>query len=100
MNVSYQELIVADKRGRWWVVGSAWVGKGPSAVNDKSDPDASATGEKQYSAELLEMARKQRMNTDVRRNIFCILMTAEDYLEAFEHLLRLGLKAQQAIFDY
>ncbi|PSN29484.1 hypothetical protein C0J52_23722 [Blattella germanica] len=31
----------------------------------------------QYSQQLLELARKQRMNTDVRRNIFCIIMTAE-----------------------
>lgn len=28
------------------------------------------------------------MNTDVRRNIFCVLMTSEDYLDAFEKLLR------------
>ena len=26
---------------------------------------------------VLELARKQRMNTDVRRNVFCILMTSE-----------------------
>lgn len=35
------------------------------------------------------------MNTDTRRNIFCILMTAEDYLDAFEKLHRLGLKDRQ-----
>ena len=35
------------------------------------------------------------MNTDVRRNIFCILMTAEDFMEASERLLRLNLKPQQ-----
>ena len=51
--------------------------------------------ENKFSAELLELARKQRMNTDVRRNIFCVLMTAEDYIEAFDRLLRLGLKPQQ-----
>lgn len=42
----------------------------------------------QFSAKVLELARKQRMNTDVRRNIFCVLMTSEDYLDAFEKLLR------------
>lgn len=96
MNVSYEELIAADKIGRWWVVGSAWAGKGPvnAAVRDEAEVE-SGSGEKQYSTELLEMARKQRMNTDVRRNIFCILMTAEDFLESFNHLMRLGLKPQQ-----
>lgn len=30
-----------------------------------------------YDKKLLEMAKKYRMNTDTRRNIFCILFTAE-----------------------
>lgn len=42
----------------------------------------------QFSAKVLELARKQRMNTDIRKNIFCIIMTSEDYLDAFEKLLR------------
>ncbi len=37
---------------------------------------------------MLDLARKQRMNTDIRRNIFCVLMSSEDYLDAFEKLLR------------
>lgn len=32
------------------------------------------------------------MNTDDRRNAFCIIMSAEDYLDAFEKLLRLAIK--------
>lgn len=35
------------------------------------------------------------MNTDIRRDIFCVLMTAEDYLDAFEKIHHLGLKNQQ-----
>lgn len=42
----------------------------------------------QFSAKVLELARKQRMNTEVRRNIFCVIMTSEDYMDAFEKLLR------------
>lgn len=42
----------------------------------------------QFSAKVLELARKQRMNTDIRKNIFCIIMTSEDYLDAFEKILR------------
>lgn len=42
----------------------------------------------QFSAKVLELARKQRMNTEVRTNIFCVVMTSEDYLDAFEKLLR------------
>ncbi len=29
------------------------------------------------SSELLELAREQRMNTDIRKNIFCLIMTSE-----------------------
>lgn len=43
----------------------------------------------------MELARKQRMNTDIRRDIFCVLMTAEDYLDAFEKIHHLSLKNQQ-----
>ena len=42
----------------------------------------------QVSGKILELARKQRMNTDVRRNIFCTIMTSEDFLDAFEKLLK------------
>lgn len=42
----------------------------------------------QFSAKVLDLARKQRMNTEIRRNIFCVIMTSEDYLDAFEKLLR------------
>ena len=50
-----------------------------------------------FGTKILELARKQRMNTDIRKNIFCILVTAEDYLDAFEKLHHLDLKDQQEI---
>lgn len=36
----------------------------------------------------MELARKLRMNTDIRRSIFCVLMTSEDFMDAFEKLLK------------
>uniref|UniRef100_A0A0P5DIJ3 Nucleolar MIF4G domain-containing protein n=1 Tax=Daphnia magna TaxID=35525 RepID=A0A0P5DIJ3_9CRUS len=95
LNISYSELLAATNRGRWWIVGSAWMGQGPNATTPLVKPEVQNSDEPQYSAELLEMARKQRMNTEVRRNIFCILMTAEDFVEAFDRIIRLGLKNQQ-----
>lgn len=61
---------VADERGKWWVVGSAWSGK-DSAISKEQKPKT------MYSQELLSAARKQGMNTEGRQNIFCILMSAE-----------------------
>ncbi|XP_031353457.1 nucleolar MIF4G domain-containing protein 1 isoform X1 [Photinus pyralis] len=88
LNISLEDLLKADQYGKWWVVGSAWSGK----TEDKKE---AVVKQKGYSRQLLDLARKQRMNTDARRNIFCIIMSAEDYLEAFEQLLHLGLKNQQ-----
>ncbi|CAG8578533.1 11348_t:CDS:10 [Ambispora leptoticha] len=40
-------------------------------------------------------AKKQKMNTDVRRSIFIVLMNSEDFVDAFERLLKLNLKEVQ-----
>ncbi|XP_011696022.1 PREDICTED: nucleolar MIF4G domain-containing protein 1 [Wasmannia auropunctata] len=90
-NVTLEDLVEADERGKWWIVGSAWSGLKDIGKLEKNSEDK----KQRYSEDILELARKQRMNTDVRRDIFCVLMTAEDYLDAFEKLHHLGLKNQQ-----
>ncbi|XP_054266390.1 nucleolar MIF4G domain-containing protein 1 [Macrosteles quadrilineatus] len=91
LKITLEDLLKAEERGRWWIVGSAWTGVESTPTPNSATP----ASDSQYSQTVLDLARKQRMNTDTRRNIFCILVTAEDYLDAFEKLLRLGLKAQQ-----
>ncbi|XP_064188848.1 nucleolar MIF4G domain-containing protein 1 [Anguilla rostrata] len=93
LRVSLQNLLAADQVGRWWIVGSSW--SGAPMIGDHGNKQQQSSAGGQFSARVMELARKQRMNTDVRRNIFCVLMTCEDYLDAFEKLLRLGLKDQQ-----
>lgn len=44
---------------------------------------------------MLQLAASQRMNTDARKAIFCILMSGEDYIDAFEKILRLDLPGKQ-----
>ncbi|KAL7306624.1 hypothetical protein TKK_0001305 [Trichogramma kaykai] len=90
LNFSLEDLLNADEKGKWWIVGSAWSGK-----EVKKDTDKTTVKKPAYSQKLLKLAAAQRMNTDVRKNIFCILMTAEDYLDAFEKLNHLGLKDSQ-----
>lgn len=95
LNISLKDLLQADERGKWWVVGSAWAGEGPQP-STSTEPNQSDSSRSTYSSELLELARRMRMNTEDRRNIFCILMTAQDYQEAFYNMLQLGLKGRQA----
>ncbi|KAJ0022855.1 hypothetical protein NQD34_014989 [Periophthalmus magnuspinnatus] len=94
LRVSLDCLLRAEQVGRWWIVGSSWSGA-PMISNDATATTKETSNVGQFSAKVLELARKQRMNTEVRRNIFCVLMTSEDYLDAFEKLLRMGLKDKQ-----
>ena len=67
LNITYSELLAAENRGRWWIVGSAWEGQGPVAkMPSQMKLLSHNSDETEYSVELLEMARKQRMNTEVR----------------------------------
>jgi nucleolar MIF4G domain-containing protein 1 len=52
--------------------------------------------EAKFSAKLLQMARKMRMNTEARKNLFCALMSADDYLDAFERLVKVDKAAAAA----
>ncbi|KAK5849570.1 hypothetical protein PBY51_013896 [Eleginops maclovinus] len=92
LRVSLDNLLAADQVGRWWIVGSSW--SGAPMIGEQSSSTSNET-EGKFSAKVLELARKQRMNTEVRRNIFCVVMTSEDFLDAFEKLLRMGLKDKQ-----
>ncbi|XP_010883795.2 nucleolar MIF4G domain-containing protein 1 [Esox lucius] len=94
LRVSLENLLAAEQVGRWWIVGSSWSGAPMIGAQGKKTSQQT-TAEGKFSSKVLDLARKQRMNTDVRRNIFCVIMTSEDYLDAFEKLIRLGLKDQQ-----
>ncbi|KAM9712409.1 nucleolar MIF4G domain-containing protein 1 [Menidia menidia] len=94
LRVSLENLLAAEQVGRWWIVGSSWSGA-PMISKPGDGTTKTSSAEGQFSAKVLDLARKQRMNTEVRRNIFCVLITSEDYLDAYEKLLRMGLKDKQ-----
>ncbi|XP_046363929.2 nucleolar MIF4G domain-containing protein 1-like [Haliotis rufescens] len=96
LNIGLEDLLKAEEKGRWWVVGSAWSGREMEHNTQASTSTFSVSNVmNEASSQLMELARKQRMNTDIRKTIFCVIMTSEDYIDAFEKLLKLGLKHQQ-----
>ncbi|XP_050337297.1 nucleolar MIF4G domain-containing protein 1 homolog [Bactrocera neohumeralis] len=98
LNITMDDLLRADQVGKWWVVGSAWSGNIDdinSATKQKKD-EGIVAGQR-FSEKLLKLAKQQKMNTEERRNIFCIIMGAEDYVDAFEKILHLALKDQRSI---
>ncbi|KAJ1718994.1 suppressor of glycerol defect [Coemansia erecta] len=107
MHVRLEDIRQAGTRGRWWLVGASWVGnqhegaQHNSAVAEWRDQQQQQQqkqrrGQADEGAEkLLQLARQQHMNTDVRRSVFVVLQGSSDYAEAFDRLLRLDLKRTQ-----
>ena len=89
LRVSLDDIRSIETKGKWWLVGSAWAG------NTSTNAPTSNTSATTASAELLALAKAQKMNTDVRRSIFIVLMSSEDCMDAFERLLKLNLKEKQ-----
>ena len=92
-NITNEVIFKAESRGRWWIVGSAFTGNLVGTEREAGNKKTGAETE-QFSDKLLSLARKMRMNTDIRRQIFCILMSAEDFSDAAEKLVKLGTKNQ------
>lgn len=93
--LKWSKLLDPDKKGQWWLSGEA----ASSTVNveevaNRIDKDVLET------QRMLQLAAAQKMNTDARRAIFCIIMSGEDYIDAFEKLLRLELPGKQVSFYF
>ena len=100
LRVGWNDLMASGHRGRWWIVGSSWVGRDQqsdesSNIKNKRDSESALGVARNASSKMLALAQKHHMNTDTRKAIFCVLMSSTDYLEAFERLLKLGLKGPQ-----
>ena len=78
----------------WQVQGMWWLPSAEAATGLAPLPKGAQATEKEWGAELLQLAAEQRMNTDVRRAVFCVIMGGEDYVDASERLLRLPLKVE------
>ncbi|KAJ6513111.1 hypothetical protein C8R45DRAFT_857463 [Mycena sanguinolenta] len=98
LRVSLQDLHSAESKGKWWLVGAAWGGDPlvdrQDAASTMREQQAASNGDSANTA-LLKLARKQGMNTDIRRSIFVILMSSDDYVDACERLSQLSLTEVQ-----
>ncbi|XWS58549.1 hypothetical protein CRYUN_Cryun08bG0043600 [Craigia yunnanensis] len=88
--LKWSKLLDPDKKGQWWSSGDM------ASATDNVEEVASRIDKEALEAQkMLELAAAQKMNTDARRAIFCIIMSGEDYIDAFEKLLRLDLPGKQ-----
>lgn len=87
--LKWSKLLDPEKRGQWWMSGNI------DSTTDVQDVASTIDLEVTEAQKMLQLAAAQRMNTDARRAIFCVIMSAEDYIDAFEKLLRLDLQGKQ-----
>ncbi|KAJ7475957.1 hypothetical protein FB451DRAFT_1034114 [Mycena latifolia] len=92
LRVSLQDLHSAESKGKWWLVGAAW---GGDPLVDRQDEAPKEPSNDLGNTTLLKLARKQGMNTDIRRSIFVVLMSSDDYVDACERLSQLSLTEVQ-----
>ncbi|ETW83202.1 hypothetical protein HETIRDRAFT_244965, partial [Heterobasidion irregulare TC 32-1] len=93
LRVSLNDLHSAETKGKWWLVGAAW---GGDPLLEQQQASANRDGgaappESASESSLVKLARKQGMNTDIRRSVFVVLMSSDDYVDACERLAQLNL---------
>lgn len=91
--LKWSKLLDPEKKGQWWLSGEIL-----PTMDNVEEVATSISKEVLEAQKLVQLAAAQRMNTDLRRAIFCIIMSGEDYMDAFEKILRLDLSGKQVLF--
>ncbi|KAF2158059.1 hypothetical protein K461DRAFT_251302 [Myriangium duriaei CBS 260.36] len=105
LRVSLDDIRSSDKKGKWWLVGASYhdpskmaasteVPK-PQAVKEINLTTTTDLNAGNDEVNLMDLARQQGMNTDIRRSIFVAVMSAVDYKHAKIQINKLGLKKAQ-----
>ncbi|KDN38929.1 hypothetical protein K437DRAFT_228310 [Tilletiaria anomala UBC 951] len=114
LRVTLRDLLDAERKGKWWLVGAAWTGHGDQEKDQatgvtaarplsgssvtavvKERGDSEATETERTRQKLLGYARTHGMSTETRRSIFLVIMTSEDFVDAAQKLLELRLNEVQ-----
>jgi nucleolar MIF4G domain-containing protein 1 len=102
LRIGLKDIKDSDKKGKWWLVGASWTGSTAedSRMDDRSrvapmSHSSSAQVDNSPTSDLVQLAREQGMNTDIRIAIFIAIMDASDYKDAHLRLMNLRLKKVQ-----
>ena len=103
LRIGLADIKNTEKKGKWWLVGASWRDDTiANGINEREmNMQASVLTGREYrddrEVDLLQLAKEQRMNTDIRRAIFISIMSATDFRDAHVRLLKLNLKKSQEI---
>jgi len=102
--VRWFDVVNIQSRGKWWVVGSSWRNDAlsSSSQTDQQDGEESKGFQEisdtnlQYDSfqdpKLINLAKKQGMNTDQRRRIFISIVSSEGVEDCLRKLAGLNLR--------
>ncbi|KAF2477941.1 dihydrolipoyl dehydrogenase [Lindgomyces ingoldianus] len=103
LRIGLADVRDAEKKGKWWLIGASWRNDTVDGVppqektSSGQNPPASDDLDDEGEVDLLQLAREQRMNTDIRRAIFITIMSATDFKDAHLRLMKLNLKKSQEV---
>ncbi|KZM28309.1 uncharacterized protein EKO05_0000213 [Ascochyta rabiei] len=103
LRVGLKDIRDTDKVGKWWLVGASWRNQAQSDVpaEEEKEPGRKRVEIDEFDedgeVDLAQLAREQRMNTDVRRAIYVSIMSATDFKDAQIRLNKLNLKKAQEV---
>jgi hypothetical protein len=102
LRIGLKDIKDTEKKGKWWMVGASWRNDvvSEATVEDNRDSKQKSVGtwedeDAGGEVDLVQLAREQRMNTDIRRAIFISIMSATDFKDAQIRLNKLNLKRSQ-----
>lgn len=103
INISREDIRNSSKKGKWWLVGASWKADPLESARqelsslpaDQAKADVDDQEDSEGEPDLVNIAKAQRMNTDVRRSIFVAIMSATDFQDAYVRLMKLRLKRAQ-----
>ena len=75
LRVTLEDLHSAESKGKWWLIGAAWGGD-PLVDRQQQNQMESSTAPAAEDT-LIKLARKQGMNSAIRRSIFVVLMSSD-----------------------
>ncbi|KFY13144.1 hypothetical protein V492_03461 [Pseudogymnoascus sp. VKM F-4246] len=106
LRIGLDDIRQSDSKGKWWLVGASWAGNESADRDGAPSQPTSQAKEVDFAddiavdtrtTDLAQLAREQRMNTDVRRAIFIAIMSASDFQDAYMRLNKLKLKKSQEL---
>ncbi|KAI4097094.1 MAG: hypothetical protein LQ344_000503 [Seirophora lacunosa] len=101
LRIGLRDIRESDNRGKWWLIGASYKDTADDVRQALPEGVPPGVGDSILAQDagdnLLQIAREQRMNTDVRRSIFVGIISAADYNDAFQRLMKLRLKKAQEL---